>query len=83
MMMLVRRWNDTAEARIIFHFGSAQESMPVPISEGRWIKALDSAEKQWQGPGSRVAPEIESQGAVTLICPPHSVLVFTRERSNI
>jgi len=83
MMMLVRRWNDTAEARIIFHFGSTQESMPVPISEGRWIKALDSAEKQWQGPGSRVAPEIESQGAVTLICPPHSVLVLTRERSNI
>ena len=83
MMMLVQRWNDTAEARIIFHFGSAQESMPVPISEGRWIKALDSTEKQWQGPGSRVAPEIESQGAVTLICPPHSVLVLTRERSNI
>ena len=83
MMMLVQRWNDTAEARIIFHFGSAQESMPVPISEGRWIKALDSAEKQWQGPGSRVAPEIVSQGAVTLICPPHSVLVLTRERSNI
>jgi maltooligosyltrehalose trehalohydrolase len=83
MMMLVRRWSDTAEAWIVFHFSSAQGSMPVPISEGRWIKALDSAEKQWQGPGSRVTPEIESQGSVTLICPPHSVLVLTRERSNI
>jgi maltooligosyltrehalose trehalohydrolase len=83
MMMLVRRWSDTAEAWLIFHFSSAPGSMSFPVSEGRWLKALDSSEKQWQGPGSRVAPEIESQGKVTLIRPPHSVLVLTRERSNI
>jgi maltooligosyltrehalose trehalohydrolase len=83
MLLLVRRWSDTAEARIIFHFSSAQGSMPISISEGRWIKALDSAEKQWRGPGSRVTLEIESQGETTLILAPHSVLVLARERSNI
>ena len=83
MLLLVRRWSDTAEARIIFHFSSEQESVPVPISEGWWLKVLDSAEKQWQGPGSRVPAEIESQGEVTFIRPPHSVLVLTRERSII
>jgi maltooligosyltrehalose trehalohydrolase len=83
MLLLVRRWTDTTEARIIFHFSSEQESMPVSLSAGRWIKALDSAAKRWQGPGSRVASEIESPGEITLIRPPHSVLVLTREGSDI
>jgi maltooligosyltrehalose trehalohydrolase len=80
MRMLVRRWSGSAEAWIIFHFGGDKGSIPLSISEGRWTRALDSAEKQWRGPGSPVAAEIESKGRVTLIRPPCSVLVLTRER---
>jgi maltooligosyltrehalose trehalohydrolase len=80
MRLLVRRWSGGAEAWIIFHFGSDIGSIPVSLSEGRWTRALDSAEKQWRGPGSPVAAEIESNGRVTLIRPPCSVLVLTRER---
>ena len=83
MMMLVRRWSTSAESWIIFHFGSGPESTPVSLSEGPWIKALDSAEKQWQGPGSQLASEIESKGSVRLTRPPQSVLVLTRDREAI
>ena len=83
LFMLVRRWSSAAEAWIIFHFGNSHGSMSVSIAKGRWIKALDSAERQWLGPGSRVAGQIESKGKVTLNRPPHSVLVLTRERGNI
>jgi maltooligosyltrehalose trehalohydrolase len=83
MMMLVRRWSSSAEAWIIFHFGSGLESRALSISEGRWTKALDSAEEQWQGPGSIVTSEIESKGKVSLIRPPQSVLVLTREREDV
>jgi maltooligosyltrehalose trehalohydrolase len=82
-MMRVRRCCGSAEAWIIFHFGSSLESIPLSLSEGRWTKALDSAEEQWQGPGSIVASEIESSGKVSLIRPPHSVLVLTREKEDV
>jgi maltooligosyltrehalose trehalohydrolase len=83
MMLLVRRWSSCAETWIIFHFGSGLESIPVSLSEGFWTKALDSADEKWQGPGSIVAPEIESKGKVSLIRPPHSFLVLTRERGGV
>ena len=83
MLMLVRRWSRTAEVCIIFYFNDSQGTMPISIPEGRWTTALDSTEKQWQGPGSRVATEIESKGEVILIRPPHSVLVLAREKEGI
>jgi maltooligosyltrehalose trehalohydrolase len=83
MLMMVRRWSDTAEAYLIFHFGDGYGSIPLSFSEGRWIKALDSAEKRWQGPGSRMAAQVESKVEITLIRPPHSVLVLTRERGDL
>ena len=82
MLILVRRWTRMTDAWIIFHFGSDHQSIAASISKGRWTKALDSAEKQWQGPGSPVAAEIESTGTVTLCRPPSSVLVLTRERNH-
>jgi maltooligosyltrehalose trehalohydrolase len=83
LLMLVHRWSSAAEAWIIFYFGNSHGSMSVSIAEGRWTKALDSAERKWLGPGSRVASQIESTGKVTLNRPPHSVLALTRERGNI
>ncbi|MEJ2282399.1 MAG: hypothetical protein P8X85_02260, partial [Desulfobacterales bacterium] len=82
-LLQVRRWNSGSEAWIMFHFGRHQESMPIALSAGRWTKALDSAEAQWQGPGSPVAAEFESRGEVILNRPPCSVLVITRERQDI
>ena len=83
MFLMVRRWISSAEVLIVFHFGSSDASTGVSESPGRWIKALDSAEKQWKGPGTRMEAEIESKGEFILFRPPHSVLVLTREREEI
>jgi maltooligosyltrehalose trehalohydrolase len=83
MLLLVGRWSGTTEVRIIFHFGNEEGTMSIPLSAGRWIKVLDSTAKRWQGPGSRMASAIESRGEITLIRPPHSVLVLTREGSEL
>jgi maltooligosyltrehalose trehalohydrolase len=83
MFLLAKRWSSSAEARIVFHFGVGPGSLPISIPEGRWRKALDSAEKQWGGPGTRLETDIESKGESVLFRPPHSVLVLTREREDI
>jgi maltooligosyltrehalose trehalohydrolase len=83
MLLGVRRWSGNTEAWIIYHFGSVQQSVSVSVSEGRWQKTLDSAEKQWLGPANQGSAEIESKGRINLVRPPHSVLVLTGERSDI
>jgi maltooligosyltrehalose trehalohydrolase len=83
MFLVVRRWSRRTEARIVFHFGGSDASTGVSESPGRWIKALDSAEEQWKGPGTGPEPPIESEGEFTVFRPPHSVLVLTREKEDI
>ena len=38
-------------SKISFNFDS-EARIRVPFPEGRWVKALDSAEEHWKGPGS-------------------------------
>jgi maltooligosyltrehalose trehalohydrolase len=83
MLLRVRRWNRCAEAWILFHFGKGSEAIQLSLSEGRWIKVLDSADAQWRGPGSNLATEIDSQGSVRLIRPPQSALVLSQERKDV
>jgi maltooligosyltrehalose trehalohydrolase len=80
MLLVVRRWSKAAEVWMMLHFGDRHAAMTVSIPEGRWIKALDSADTQWLGPGRRTTEEVKSQGAVRFNCPPHSALVLTRKR---
>ncbi|HZK48848.1 MAG TPA: hypothetical protein VFD74_04535, partial [Thermoleophilia bacterium] len=38
----------------------------LPLPPGRWRTAFDSADDLWAGPGSALAPVLESDGTVRL-----------------
>ena len=49
-----------------FNFNSDARPLKMPFPKGRWVKALDSAEEVWEGPGSAL-PGIAEAPAETIM----------------
>lgn len=43
-----------------FNFNDSKVRLTLPFPEGRWLKALDSADEVWEGPGSALPAEAAS-----------------------
>ncbi|HXV64160.1 MAG TPA: malto-oligosyltrehalose trehalohydrolase [Vicinamibacteria bacterium] len=67
-------------AWMMFHFGQEPIPLMVPLPEGRWVKAFDSAEAKWQGPGSDLPETLDSEGEAELSLPARSFAVYCREK---
>jgi maltooligosyltrehalose trehalohydrolase len=80
--LVIRRWVATDEAVACFHFGKASATERLPLPEGRWTKRLDSADKRWGGPGSKVPTEITCGGETALNLSPYSFFLFLREKAG-
>jgi maltooligosyltrehalose trehalohydrolase len=80
--LVIRRWVATDEAVACFHFGKASATKRLPLPEGRWTKRLDSADKRWGGPGSKVPAEITCGGETALNLSPYSFFLFLREKAK-
>jgi maltooligosyltrehalose trehalohydrolase len=65
-VLRIRRWADGSEVFAVFNFSEAETSIPLQIPSGVWRKELDSADNQWNGPGSLVPETVDSNGEVTL-----------------
>jgi maltooligosyltrehalose trehalohydrolase len=74
-LLLVRRWSESGEMALAFNFGGAL-ALTVPLPEGRWDKALDSAAQRWNGPGSPAPEGIVSDGEVRLDLAPQSFVML-------
>jgi maltooligosyltrehalose trehalohydrolase len=81
-ILLVRRWRGNAETAVLFHFGSATESVTISLPRGAWRKRLDSADRQWQGPGSLVSGHLVSDGEMALTLPPCSFVLLETEQET-
>ena len=77
-VMLVRRWVDAQEVLVILNFGDSRTSATVSVSNGRWIKVLDSADVQWLGSGSPVPEELHSEEEVKFLINAQAFVVFAR-----
>ena len=78
-VLFVRRWRGNDEVFTVFHLGNSHVSVALPIiREGRWSKALDSAEQRWKGNGSAVPDKVNAQGEVTLTLGPKTFVLFVR-----
>lgn len=49
-----------------FNFNSDARLLKMPFPEGRWVKALDSAEEAWEGPGSTLPGVAEAQAETVM-----------------
>jgi maltooligosyltrehalose trehalohydrolase len=74
----IHRWSDTEEICIVFHFGEAPVSAPVPLPAGCWKKELDSAEVEWGGSGSKLTDTIDSEGERVMALSPYAFLVLVK-----
>lgn len=78
----IRRWRDTRESFILFHAGEAPVQATIRLPEGRWKKALDSAEDQWGGPGSAIPDVVASEGEAVMQLSPYAFLVLSKQTSE-
>jgi len=74
--MMVRRWSAQGEVLTLMHFGSQPANATARIPRGVWTKVLDSADAEWNGPGTTLPDRIESSGEARLQLMPHSAVVY-------
>ncbi|HSF15454.1 MAG TPA: malto-oligosyltrehalose trehalohydrolase [Vicinamibacteria bacterium] len=65
---------------MVFHFGKERIPLVVPLPKGRWVKAFDSSEAKWRGPGSELPETLDSKGEAELSLPGRSFAVYRREK---
>jgi maltooligosyltrehalose trehalohydrolase len=79
-VMLVRRWSDSEEVLLIYHFDSTLVSIKLCPSAGHWHKAIDSTDEQWNGGGSKVPALLDSEVFLTL--EPYSFVLFIKKTAE-
>jgi maltooligosyltrehalose trehalohydrolase len=76
--LFVRHRKGKNEVALIYYFGRESAGRSFPIPEGKWARRLDSSEKRWLGPGSRLPHEVTSQGTVSLDLSARSFLIWSK-----
>jgi len=76
--MAVRRWSARGEVHTLFHFGLEPVVATANMPPGAWDKVFDSADTEWNGPGSSLPARIESSGDTRISLKPHSVAVYKK-----
>lgn len=75
--VIIRRRQAGDEAALVLSFNAEQIATEPPLSEGGWLKLLDSSDETWRGPGA-IAPDRISKGdRITL--QPWSVVFYRKE----
>jgi maltooligosyltrehalose trehalohydrolase len=69
---------EAEEMLLAFSFNSSPSSPTLNLPRGSWTKILDSADKQWGGPGASIPDRLESLKPATFSMPAYSVAVFTK-----
>jgi maltooligosyltrehalose trehalohydrolase len=75
-LLYIRRQSEEGQALLVFHFGTRPARVGFMLAEGTWRKVLDSAAKQWLGPGTSAAEQVS--GEVELTLAPRSAAIYVR-----
>ena len=67
-VITMQQWNGLGTSRIcgIFNFEANDVNIAMPAPEGRWRKVVDSADREWNGPGTMIPVVAHSGDGVTL-----------------
>jgi maltooligosyltrehalose trehalohydrolase len=77
-LLVVRRRQETDQALILLNFADALAEVPQDLLGDAWMKVLDSADINWQGPGSSVPSVIWANSLPNWTIAPRSACVFRR-----
>ncbi len=79
VVTLLRR-DDHGRAFVLFNFEKSRVDVPLFLPGGGWKRVLDSADREWNGPGS-TAPEVLRDGE-HLTLRPESVVILAGEEGG-
>jgi maltooligosyltrehalose trehalohydrolase len=58
-LIFLRRWKEESQTLCILNFDEQEARFRAPISDGDWLKLIDSAEEEWDGPGSTLPEKMK------------------------
>ena len=70
------------EALALFHFNQTAGCAAIEWPSGAWLKKLDSAEKRWGGPGSRIPQALSADERAPLCFEPYSFAFFVDRKNS-
>ena len=73
--LLIHRWCDSGEALLLLQFATKAASRKIACPEGRWCKAIHSADPCWGGAGS--VPAVLN-GECEIALSPRSLALYVR-----
>ena len=82
-LIALRRWSSDNQACVVFNYGSAAASIDLPLPQGKWHKAFDSADPRWRGPGSAGPPEFDSNGSLSVSLNGRSFILLTADTKKV
>jgi maltooligosyltrehalose trehalohydrolase len=77
-VVVMRRGAHAAPASVVFNLSESAATVRVPLAAGRWAVALDSADRQWGGPGRAGAHTVESDGTAAVPLRPQALVLLAR-----
>ena len=77
-VLLVRRWNGSAQAAAACHFGDSPVSFDVMLPSGIWEKLLDSSEKRWCGGGSAIPDRLDLREEISISLNPGAFVLLSK-----
>jgi len=77
--LFMRRWKDDSDVFCIFNFNDTDLRLTVPLTEGIWIKVLDSSENIWGGLGTVLSERLTPGKEITVRS--HSLALYKKEKT--
>jgi len=79
-ILLARRWFGSEKIFCLYNFSEREMKIDLPLPGGRWIRIIDSASKEWGGPGSLSEDVVESgPPGIPLLINAYSFVVYRLE----
>jgi maltooligosyltrehalose trehalohydrolase len=79
-ILVQRRWEETDQVVVVYHFGETPRKICLRLGEGDWIILLNSADTEWGGPGTEIPSNLRGREETPLILSPKSFLLLAGKR---
>jgi maltooligosyltrehalose trehalohydrolase len=76
--LLIQRWHEINNVLLIMHLDENPATLTLDLPPGRWQKMLDSAEPEWNGPGSDFPKDPETGQLLNVTS--WQVVLYEREK---
>jgi maltooligosyltrehalose trehalohydrolase len=78
-VLAMRRWSESKQEVVaVFNLSREAHEVEFHIAAGKWRKRLDTTDREFDGPGSSFADELNTDGTVRLGLPPCCAVLYEK-----